>query len=98
MFYPEYKALCLGKIKHNTDILHIFNDGGGCIMLWVCLSLARTREYFYDKKQQNTAKNKILMIILSNRHWESCIQEDNTLKQKAISILGLQNQDDFECS
>jgi hypothetical protein len=46
---PEYKALCLGKIQHNTSLsttLHIFKDGGGFVMLWVCLSSARTKEFF----------------------------------------------------
>jgi hypothetical protein len=48
-FCPEYKALCLGQIlKH-----------GGCIMLWVCLSSARTKEGFIlYKRKQNTAKHR----------------------------------------
>ena len=36
-------------VKHNTLLsttLNIFNHGGGFILLWVCLSSARTREVF----------------------------------------------------
>ena len=31
--------------QHITTI-HIFRHGGGCIMLWVCLSSVKTREFF----------------------------------------------------
>ena len=60
MTCAEYKALCSGKNEHNTSLsttLHIFKHGGGCIMLGVCLSLERTREFFRINKR-NKAKHR----------------------------------------
>jgi hypothetical protein len=40
--------------KSNTSLsncLFIFKDGGGCIMVWVCLTLANT-QVFEDQKKQ----------------------------------------------
>jgi hypothetical protein len=46
-------SLNLKWIKSNTTHLwvplHIFKQDGGCIMLWVCLLLARTIEFFRIK-------------------------------------------------
>ena len=38
--------------KHNTSLsncLLIFKHGGGCIMIWVCLTSAKTGEFFRMK-------------------------------------------------
>jgi hypothetical protein len=59
---PEYKALCLGHIQHNTSLsptLHILKHGDGFIMLWVCLSSARTREFCFGFfLKQNRVKHR----------------------------------------
>ena len=44
--WPKCKTLCLGQIQHNTSLsnsLLIFKHGGDCIMVWVCLILAKTK-------------------------------------------------------
>ena len=77
--YTEYKALCLGQIQHNISLsstLHIFKHGVGCIMLWVCLSLAKSwRTSWFN--------------LISNGHWEtnSPFSKDNNLKHKAKYTL-----------
>ena len=75
---PEYKALCLGQIQHNTSLsttLHIFNHGGGCILLWVCLSLARIRKFFRIKINEiELSTVKILeenLVQSAFQHWET---------------------------
>ena len=50
---PECKALCLWQIQHNTSLStthHIIKRGGGSIMLWICLSSAKTREFLRIKR------------------------------------------------
>jgi hypothetical protein len=52
---------CLLQIQHNTFLSttpHILKQGGGSIMLWVCLSSARTREFFRIKTKLSRAKLK----------------------------------------
>jgi hypothetical protein len=78
-FCPEYKALCLGQIQHNTlsTTHYIFKHAGDCIILWVCLPSAGTGGFFWDKKKLTKAKRrqnpsgKTWLILLSNRHWEA---------------------------
>ena len=53
--------LSLGQIQHNTLLsttLHTFKHSGGCIMLWVCLSSARTRKFLGDKKKHRAKQRQ----------------------------------------
>jgi hypothetical protein len=80
---PLCKALCLGQIQHNTSLSttpHIFKQGGGCIMLWVCLSLARTWEFWGDKKEVKTVEENLV---------QSAFQQ--TLGEKPFSWTITQN-------
>ena len=94
---PEHKALCLGKIPHNTSMsttLHIFKHDGGCIMLWVCLSSARTRELCRIKINRiELSTGKILEEVQSAFQQtlgdKFTFQQNNNLKQKAMYPLEL---------
>ena len=90
---------CLGQIQHNTSLsttLHIFKHGGGCIMLWVCFSLARTGQFLRIKINRiELSTGKILdenLVHSAFQHTqgdEFTFQQDNNLQQKAKYILVL---------
>jgi hypothetical protein len=69
--------------------------GGGYIMLWVCLSLERTREFIFYKRKWNTAisTGKLLEVNLVQFAFQQTLgdkftfQQYNNLKQKAKSTL-----------
>jgi hypothetical protein len=79
---PEYKDLCLGQIQDNTSLsttLHIFKHGGGFVILWVCLSSARTMEFFGIKR--NRVKLNTGRILAKNWiHYQNKIVLDFTVK------------------
>ena len=59
-FGPQYKVLCLGQIQFNTLLSttpHIFQQSGGCIILWVCLQSLRTGEFFRIENKWNGAQH-----------------------------------------
>ena len=49
MCYSLKLKLIKSNTTHRRVPLHIFKHGGGCIMLWVCLSSARTWDFFRIK-------------------------------------------------
>ena len=98
-FGTEYKALCLRQIHHKTSLsttLHIFKHGGGCIMFWVCLSLARTRVFFRIKiigVKLSTGKileeNLVQFAFQQTLVDKFTFQQENNLKHKAKYTLEL---------
>uniref|UniRef100_A0AAZ3S6B0 Transposable element Tc1 transposase n=1 Tax=Oncorhynchus tshawytscha TaxID=74940 RepID=A0AAZ3S6B0_ONCTS len=70
--------------------------GGGCIMLWVCLSSARTREFFRIKRNRIELSTwKILEENLVQSAFQQTLgdkftfQKDNNLKYKTKYTLEL---------
>ena len=97
-FCPEYKSLCLGQIQHNTSLsttLHIFKHGGGCIMLWVCLSSSSNMKLFLFIKRNGIElrTGKTLEESLVQSAFQQTLgdkftfQQDNNLKHKAKYTL-----------
>ena len=90
---------CLGQIQHNTSLsttLQIFKHGGGCIMLWVYLPAAKTREFFriqINGIELSTGKILEENLVQSAFHQalgdKFTLQQDNNLKHKAKSTLEL---------
>ena len=88
------------KIERSTSLsttLHIFKHGGGCIMLWVCLSSARFGEVCFRTKinRLELSTGKILKenLIQSAFHQtlgdKFSFQQDNNLNNKAKYTLEL---------
>ena len=74
-------------------------------MLWACLSLARNREFFGDKRNgKELSTGKILVENLVQSAFQQTLGDkftflqDNYLKLKAKYYTGVAYQDDIECS
>ena len=75
---------------------HIFKHGGGCIILWVCLSSARTQEFFRTKiNRVQLSTGKILEENLVQSTFQLTLgdkftfQQDSNRKHKAKYKLEL---------
>ena len=96
--FHEYKVFISGK-SNNTSLcttLHIFKYGGGCIMLWVCLSSARTRQFFMiERNGIQLCTSKILEENLVQSAFQQTLgdkftfQQQNNLKGKAKFTMEL---------
>jgi hypothetical protein len=93
------QTLCLGQIQHSTSLrncLLIFQHGGGCIMIWLCLTLAKTGEFFWIKingTERSTGKMLVENLLQSALHQtlenELTFQQDNKLQHKDKSTVEL---------
>ena len=88
-----------------STTLHIFNHDGGCITLWVCLSSARTREFYRIKingiklsTDKILAENLDLFAFQQTLGDKFTFQQDNNLKHKATIYTEIAYQDDVEYS
>jgi hypothetical protein len=76
---------------------HIFKHGGGCIMLWVCLSSTRTKEFFLLPKINGIelGKGKIVEENLVQSAFQQTLgdkftfPQDSNLKHMAKYTLEL---------
>ena len=60
LYVMKTKRHMFGAIptQHHGVPLHIVKHGGGCIMLWVCLSSAMTRDMFRIKRYRQYPRGK----------------------------------------
>ena len=79
--------------KSNTSLsttLHIFKHGGGCIILWVCLSSARTTVGCFVRIKRNGIEENLVESAFQQRLGDKFnFQQDNNLKHKAKYTLQL---------
>ena len=96
LFVLNTKCYVWGKFNTSlSTILHIFKQGGGCIMLWVCLSLSWTRYGGIKINGIELSTGKLLEENLVQTAFyqtlgdKSPFQEDINIKCKAKSTLEL---------